>query len=141
MIGRNFHEHDAQAVRVLDPHLGQPPRFHGGRAENTDSGRRQPVMLRVQIPHLEPDRDRTANRLVRTAGDLEQPRAEEEHHPGILGRPELPVDRQAQHVTVKPTASPQVARPHQDPAAQYLHTLILTGSARLNHHRALLLPQ
>ena len=66
------------------------------------------------------------------AGDLEQSRAEEEHHPRILGRPELPVDRQAQYVAVETTASPQVGRPQQDPAAQNLHAAILPDRHRQN---------
>ena len=34
-------------------------------------------------------------------GDLKQPGAKEEHHPGIVGRAELPVDGQAQYVAVE----------------------------------------
>jgi hypothetical protein len=51
-------------------------------------------------------------------GDLEPSRAEEEHHPRIAGRAELPVDGQAQYVTVEAAAAVQVAGPQEDPAAQ-----------------------
>jgi hypothetical protein len=57
-------------------------------------------------------------------GDLEQARAEEEHHPGIVRRAELPVDGQAQHVAVEAAAAVQVAGPQQDPAAQNVHATI-----------------
>lgn len=125
MIGRNLDEHDADAVRVLDPHFGQPPGFRCGLAEDTDSGRSQPVALGVNVPHLDPDHHRAPGRAGRTAGDLEHSRAEKEHYPRILGRAELPVDRQAQHVAVEMTASPRVGRAQQDPATQNLHVTIL----------------
>ena len=125
MIGRNLDEHDAEAVRVLDPHFGQSPGLRNGFSDDTDSCRSQPVVLGVNIPYLEPDHYRGPSRPGRAAGDLEQARAEKEHHPGILGRAELPVDRQAQHVAVETTASPQIGRSHQDPAAQNLHATIL----------------
>jgi CubicO group peptidase (beta-lactamase class C family) len=57
-------------------------------------------------------------------GDLEEPLPEEEDHPRIGRRAELPVDRQAQDVTVETAAAAQVARPYQDPAAQNLHATI-----------------
>ena len=62
--------------------------------------------------------------LVRVPGDLEQPLAEEEHHPGIVGGTELPVDGQAQQVAVEAAAAVQVAGPQQDPAAQNVHASI-----------------
>ena len=125
MIGRNFDEHDPDAVRVLDPHFGQPPGFRHGLAEDTDSGRRQPVVLGVNIPDLEPDHHRATGGPGRAPGNLEQARAEEEHHPRILRRPELPIDRQPQYVAVKMAALSQVGGPQQDPAAQNLHAAIL----------------
>ncbi len=57
-------------------------------------------------------------------GDLEQSRAEEEHHPGIVRRVELPVDGQAQYVAVEAAAAVQVAGPQENPAAQNLHATI-----------------
>jgi hypothetical protein len=110
VIGGTLDEHDPEAVRVLDPHFGQPPGLHRGLAADRNPGRGQPLMLGVNIPYLEPDHHRAPGRIRRTAGDLQQSRAEEEHHPRILGRPELPVDRQAQHVAVETTASPRVGR-------------------------------
>jgi hypothetical protein len=46
-------------------------------------------------------------RAGRVPGDLEQARAEEEHHSGIAGRGELPVDGQAQYVAVEAAAAVQ----------------------------------
>ncbi len=57
-------------------------------------------------------------------GDLEQPLAEEEHHPGTVGETELPVNGQAQHVPVEAPAAVEVAGPQQDPAAQNVHATI-----------------
>src|SRR5580704_4891689 len=128
VIGRNLDEHDAQAVRVLDPHFGQPPGLHRGLAQDTNAGRSQPLVLGTNVPHLKPDHHRTSERSSAAAGDLEQSRAEEEHHPRILGRAELPVHRQAQYVAVETTAPARVGRPQQDPAAQNLHTAILAAA-------------
>ena len=63
-------------------------------------------------------------RAGRVPGDLEQPLAEEEHQPGIVRRAELPVDGQAEQVTVEAAAAVQVAGAQQDPAAQNVHATI-----------------
>jgi hypothetical protein len=39
----------------------------------------------------------------------------------MVGRAELPVDSQAQHVAVEAKAAVQVAGAHEDPAAQNIH--------------------
>jgi hypothetical protein len=51
------------------------------------------------------------------SGDLEQSLAEEENHPGMVRRAELPVDGQAQDVAVEAEAAVQVAGEHEDPHA------------------------
>jgi len=38
-------------------------------------------------PYLNPDHHRAPGKAGRVPGDLEQARAEEEHHPGIVGGP------------------------------------------------------
>jgi len=76
------------------------------------------------IPDLDPDHHRAPGRTGRVPGDLEESRAEEEHHPGIIRRAELPVDGQAQHVTVEAAAAVQVAGTQQHPAAQNIHATI-----------------
>jgi len=125
MIGGNLDEDDADAVGVLDPHFGQSPGFRCGRSEDTSSCRSQPVALGVNIAYLEPDHHRAPGRAGRVAGDLEQPRAEEEHQPWIRGRAELPVDRQAQYVAIETMAAAHVGGAQQNPAAQNVHAPIL----------------
>ena len=93
VIGGNLDQNDPNAVGVLDPHFGQSPGLGGRLTENTSSGRGQPVVLSVDIPNLEPDDHRAPGRTGRTPGDLEQSRAEKEHHSGICGRAKFPVDR------------------------------------------------
>ena len=124
MIGRNLDEDDPDAVGVLDPHLGQAPGLRCWLPHNRNSGRGQPGVLGVNIPHLDPDHHRAPGRARRAPGDLEQPLAEEEHNPGIVRRAELPVDGQAEQVTVEAAAAAQPARAQQDPAAQNVRAAI-----------------
>jgi hypothetical protein len=104
VIGGNFDKDDWDAIRVLDPRLDQSPGLCCRLPENANSCRGQPVVLRVNIPYLQPDHHRTSGWASRLPGDLEQSRAEEEHHCGICRRPELPVDGQAQDITVEAPA-------------------------------------
>jgi hypothetical protein len=124
VIGRNLDQDDPEAVGVLDPHLGQAPGLGGRVPDDLDSGRGQPGVLGVNIPHLDPDHHRVPGRTGRVPGDLEQPLADEEHDPGVVRRTELAVDGQAQQVTVEAAAPVQVAGPQQDPAAQNVHATI-----------------
>jgi hypothetical protein len=124
VTGRNLGQDDPDAVGVLDLHLGQAPGLRYWLPHNRDSGRGQPGVLGVNIADLDPDHHRAPGRAGRLPGDLEQSLAEEEHQPGIVRRPELPVDRQAQQVTVEAAAAVQVARAQQDPAAQNVHATI-----------------
>jgi len=84
----------------------------------------QPGVPGVDIPYLDPDHHRVPGRAGRVPGDLEQARAGEEHHPGIVWRAELPVDGQAQYVAVEAAAAVQVTGPQQDPPAQNFHATI-----------------
>ena len=62
----------------------RPQGSAGGLPDDRDSGRGQPGVLGADIPYLDPDHHRAPGRAVRVPGDLEQPLAEEEHHPGIV---------------------------------------------------------
>ena len=117
MIGRNLDQDDPDAVGVLDPHLDQAPGLRSWLPHNRNSGRGKPGVLSANIAYLNPDHQRAPGRVGRVPGDLEQPLAEEEHHPGIVRRAELPVDGQAQQVTVEAAAAVQVAGAQEDPAA------------------------
>jgi hypothetical protein len=121
VIGRNFHENDPDAVRVLEPHLDQSPGLDRGGSQNVNASPSQPLMLSMNVPHLEPDHHRVPGRARGAPGYLKQSRTEEEHHGGISRRTELPVNRQAQHVPVEATAPVQVGGPKQNPATQYVH--------------------
>jgi hypothetical protein len=87
VIGGNLDQDDPDAVGILDPHFGQALRLGGLLPDDQGSGRGQPGVLGTDISYLDPDHHRAAGRALRVAGDLEQPLAEEEHHPGIVGGP------------------------------------------------------
>ena len=124
MTGGNLDQDDPDSIGVLDPHLDQAPGLDCGFPDDRDSGCGQPGVLGVDIPYLDPDHHRAPGRAGRVPGDFEQPRAEEEHHAGIVRRAELPVDGQAQDVAVEAAAAVQVARAQEDPAAQNVHATI-----------------
>jgi len=89
------------------------------------SGRGQPGVLGVNVPYLDPGHHHWApGRPAACPGDLEQARAGEEHHAGIVRGAEVPVDGQAQRVAVEAAAAVQVAGAQQDPAAQNVHATI-----------------
>jgi hypothetical protein len=124
VIGGNLDQDDPDAVGVLDPHLGQAPRLRSWLPDDRDAGRGQPGVPGLDLADLDPDHHRAPGRAGRVPGDLEQPLAGEEHQPGIVRRPELPVDGQAQQVTVEAAATAQVAGAQQDPAAQNVRATI-----------------
>ena len=109
MTGGNLDQDDADAVGILDPHLGQAPGLRCWLPHDRDSGRGQPGMLGANVPDLDPDHHRAPGRAGCVPGDLEQPLAEEEHQPGIVRRAKLAVDGQAEQVTVEAAAAVQVA--------------------------------
>jgi hypothetical protein len=124
VIGGDLDHDYPDAVRVLDPHLGQPPGLGDWLPDDRDAGRGQPGVLGVNIPYLDPDHHRTPRMARRMPGDLEQCLAEEEHDPRIFRRTELAVNGQAQYVTIEAATPVQVGRPQQDPAAQNVHVTI-----------------
>jgi hypothetical protein len=93
MTGGDFDEDDPDAVGVLDPHLSQSPGLGYRLTQNANPGRGQPLMLGVDIPHLEPDHHRVPGSAVGVPGALQEACAEKEDHPGIGRRAELAVDR------------------------------------------------
>jgi hypothetical protein len=133
VIGRNLDENDPDAVRVLEPHLDQSPGLSNGGSENASASRSQPLMLSMNVPHLEPDHHRVPGRARSAPGHFQESRTEKEHHGRISRRTELPVDRQTQHVPVKAPAPVQVGGPKQNPATQYVHdhhpgSLVVVGT-------------
>ena len=126
VAGGDLDQDDPDAVGVLDPHLGQSPGLFGGLAQHPGPGRGQAAVLGPDVPYLQPDHDRAPGRPGGVTGHLKQSLAEEEHHAGIAGGPELAVHRQAEHVAVEPPAPVRVGRAQQDAAAQDLHPAILS---------------
>jgi hypothetical protein len=124
MIGRNLGQDDPDPVGVLDVHLDQAPRLGCRLPYDRNSGHGEPGVLGMHIADLDPDHHRAPGRAGRVPGDLEQPLPEEKHQPGIIRRAELPVDGQAEQVTVEAAAAVQVAGAQQDPAAQNVHATI-----------------
>ena len=124
MTGGNLDQDDPDAVGIFDPHLDQAPGLRYRLPHDRDTGRGQPGVLGVNIADLDPDHHRVPGRVSRVPGDLKQPLAEEEHQPGIVRRAELPVDGQAEQVTVEAPAAVQVAGAQEDPAAQNVHAAI-----------------
>jgi hypothetical protein len=124
VAGGNLDQDDLDAVRVLDPHLDQPPGLGHRFPDDPDPGRGQPGVLGVNVADLDPQQHRPPGRAGRVPGDFEQPLAEEEHQAGILRRAELPVDGQPQDVAVEAAAAAKVSRTQEDPAAQDVHVTI-----------------
>jgi hypothetical protein len=109
VAGGNLDQNDLDAVGILDPHLGQSPGLGDRFPDDSYSGCGQPGVFRADIPHLDPDHHRTPGRTGCVPGDLEQSLAEEEDHPGMVRGAKLPVNGQAQNVTVEPQAKVKVA--------------------------------
>ena len=80
MIGGHLDQNDADAVRVLDPQLGQSPWLGHGLAQNPDTRPGQPLVLGVHVPHLEPDHHRVPGGIRGRTRHFQQSLAEKEHH-------------------------------------------------------------
>jgi hypothetical protein len=130
---RKLDHDDLDAVGVLDLHFGQAPGLGGGFPDDVDCGRGQPGVLGVDIAYLDPDHHRVPG--GRVPGDLEQARAEEEHHPGIVWMAELPVDGQAQYVAVEAAAARSLLR--NSCAAAAAEPALLCGSGGFGWQRTL----
>jgi hypothetical protein len=110
VVGRDLYEHDTHAVRVLDPHLDQPPRLSPGFTRNRHCRRHKTFVLGPYITDLQPDPKRSARLVVGCTGYLEKSLAKEEDQPRILGRPELAVDRESEDVPVETATALRVGR-------------------------------
>jgi len=72
MIGGDLDQDDPDAVRILDPHLGQAPGLGLWPAQNASAGRGEPLVLGAHVPHLEPDHHRGSARAHAVAGHLQK---------------------------------------------------------------------
>src|SRR6266511_2207034 len=123
MVVRDLDEHDPDPVRILDPHLDQPPGLSPRLPGDRDSGRDQTLTLGPHVADLQPDPKRSSRLAVGGTRHLQQSLAKEEDQSRIVRRPELAVDRQSEGVPVEPATALRVGRAYQDAAAQYLHGL------------------
>jgi hypothetical protein len=94
----------ARSGRRRDPRATSPPGLPHGLAHDACPGRRQAVVLGTDIPDLQPDPHRGPRRARRASRYLQQSLAEEEHDAGVVGGPELTVNRQAQYIAVEAPA-------------------------------------
>ena len=124
MVLGDLDQDDPDAVRVLDPHLDEAPRFQPGRPADRHAGRREAGVLGGDVAHLQPERQ-AVRVLGRPAGHLQQPVAEEVDDPPLLRRAELAVDGQPEHIAVERPRPLGIGRAQQDAAAQHLHGGIL----------------
>jgi len=137
VIRGDFDQINLHAVWVLDPHLDQSPGLGRWPSQNTHASLSQLLCLSANIPDLEPEHQRVSRRAATTPGHLQESLAQEEHHPWIIHRSELPVDRQTQHVAVEMAAPAEVGRAQQNPAAKYVHAAILAArSGRADRSRS-----
>ena len=127
MVVRDFNHDYRNLVWVLDPQFHESPYLSPRFAEDGYTGVQQAPMLCVHISDLHPHRDPVSRRLHRPTADLEKTVAEEEHEARRVRAAELPVDGEAQRVSVEPVAACGVQRAHENSAAEYLHALILPG--------------
>src|SRR3954451_23824238 len=79
VIGRDLDEHDTYAVRILDPHLDQPPRLWPGFTRDLHSRRHETLVLGSYVTDLQPDPKRSGWLTVGCTGYLQQSLAQEEH--------------------------------------------------------------
>jgi hypothetical protein len=126
MVGWDFHQDDSHSVRIRDPHLYQSPRLLPRLAEYWYTGVKQPPVLTSHVPDLNPDRHRIARRMRRPSADFEKTVTQEKDEAGSIPAAELSVDRQSQHVPVKPVTPTQLSGMQQNSAAENLHS---------THHR------
>src|SRR5664279_3938236 len=102
MLLRDLDQHDAQIVRIGDPHLEQAPRFLDRATDDRDAEPFQTSILDVEIAHLQPHADVAEPASLRISGDLQEATTEEEHHSGIGRIAEFPVNGQAESVAIEP---------------------------------------
>ena len=118
MTGRELDQDNPDGPRDPQPTSRSGPRAPPPTLANRDSGCGQPGVLGVNIADLDPDHYRATGRAAACPDTSSSPWPRKEHHSGIIRRAELPVDGEAQQVTVETAAVVQVAGAQQDPAAQ-----------------------
>jgi hypothetical protein len=129
----NLDQNNSYAVRILDPHLHQPPGLLLRATHHRHSRGQQPPTLRFDVTHLNPKGQAVPGCMGRPATNLEEAAAEKEHQARVILVAKLSIDRQPQRVPVESSASLRLRRTQQNAATQYLHTLhpaLLPGSPK-----------
>ena len=123
MFAGNLDQNNSYAVRILDPHLNQPPGLLLRATHHRHSGSQEPPTLRFDVTHLNPKGQAAPRCMSRPATNLEEAAAEKEHKARVIRIAELSIDRQPQRVPVESSASLRLRRTQQNAATQHLHTL------------------
>lgn len=110
MIPGHLDNGDPHAVRISNPHLVQPPRLPPRLSQHRHAPVGQFAVGRRQVADLQPQRDRVTGRVLGSSGQLKEALPEEEHRAPSRPGPELPVDRQPEHVPVELPAALRVDR-------------------------------
>ena len=124
VIGRNLVPDDPDAVGVLELPVDQTPGLRSRLLDNRDSSRSQPDMPGMDIPDLDRDQHRAPGGPTACPETSSSPWPRKNTSLGSCRPAELPVDGQAEQVTVEAAAAVQVAGAQQDPAAQDVHATI-----------------
>src|ERR671914_1400178 len=94
-------DHNTQPVRVSYLHLPQPPRLVCRQLDNIHSGHFQLVSYGVDISYLQPQTYALAGTSARGPGELEEAPAQEENHALPRSTAPLPIDVQAEALSVE----------------------------------------
>ena len=100
MFAGNLDQNNSYAVRILDPHLNQPPGLLLRATHHRHSGSQKPPTLRFDVTHLNPKGQAAPRCMSRPATNLEEAAAEKEHKARVIRIAELSIDRQPQRVPV-----------------------------------------
>ena len=76
---KNLDQNNSYAVRILDPHLHQPPGLLLRATHHRHSRGQQPPTLRFDVTHLNPKGQAVPGCMGRPATNLEEAAAEKEH--------------------------------------------------------------
>lgn len=122
---RDLNQDDAHAIRVCNPQFVQASHLAPRLPHDRPPGAQQPSVLGSDVSDLHPQRDRIAGWARRPATDLEQAVTQEAHDAGRVIAAELPVDRQAERVSIEPVTPVELGRTQQDAAAEPSMPLII----------------
>ena len=111
MVRRHLDQHDPDPVRVGDPQLDEAPRLQPRFPQDAHPQSGQPRLLCPDVAYLQPDLAVVSEAGPAACPDTSRnPWPRKKTTPGIVGRAELPVDGELEHVPVEMPA------PHRIPS-------------------------